>query len=457
MTAPHSPAIPVPPTRPLTLINGLAADLAARADAGNPIRIGVIGAGEMGTDLVTQTAMMQGITGAAVAARRPETAIEACAIAGLDAGAYTEVHDPRALERAIGQGTLAIVPDAGLIARSDMIDVVIDATGKPAVAAETGLDAMRHGKHVVMMNVEGDVTIGPYLKREADRLGVVYTVGAGDEPTACMELIDFVTALGYPVVCAGKGKNNPFDPDAVPADYEGEARRRNMNPRMLVEFVDGSKTMVEMSAIANATGLTLDKPGMHGPVATLDTLHQVLCPVEDGGVLSRRGVVDFTLGQGVAPGVFCIAEMRHPRLRERMNDLKLGPGPYYAFYRPHHLTSLEVPLSCARAVLYGTADMVPRPMPSAEVCARAKRDMRPGETLTGIGDTDYRAWAMTYADARGAGALPIGLAEASTVAAPIRKGELLSYANVATDPASKLVQMRRAQDAWLHGDMEAAE
>src|SRR5690606_19699244 len=153
-------------------------------------------------------------------------------------------------------------------------------------------------------NVEADVTIGAYLKKQADRLGVVYSVGAGDEPSSCMELIEFVTALGLDVVSAGKGKNNPFNPDAVPADYLEEATRRNMNPRMLVEFVDGSKTMVEMAAIANATGLVPDVPGMHGPDAGRDTLPKVLIPKEDGGLLSRSGVVDYTVGKGVAPGVF---------------------------------------------------------------------------------------------------------------------------------------------------------
>ena len=131
---------------------------------------------------------------------------------------------------------------------------------------------MERGKHLVMMNVEADVTIGAYLAAEAKRLGVVYSLGAGDEPSSCMELIEFVSAMGHNIVCAGKGKNNPLNIDAVPSAYEEEAARRNMNPRMLVEFVDGSKTMVEMAAIANATGLVPDKPGMHGPAATRDEL-----------------------------------------------------------------------------------------------------------------------------------------------------------------------------------------
>jgi predicted homoserine dehydrogenase-like protein len=222
-----------------------------------------------------------------------------------------------------------------------------------------------------------------------------------------------------------------------------------MNPRMLVEFVDGSKTMVEMAAIANATGLIPDCPGMHGPAATLDELEHVLCPKADGGVLSRKGVVDYSIGKGVAPGVFVIAEMAHPRLRERMHDLKLGKGPYFKFVRPYHLTSLEVPLSCARASLYGTADMQPMDQPVAEVCAVAKKDLKPGEILDAIGEYTYRAWIMTVDEARAAKAIPCGLIEKGKVTAPIAKGELITTRNAAVDATSKIVALRRRQDEML--------
>jgi predicted homoserine dehydrogenase-like protein len=314
---------------------------------------------------------------------------------------------------------------------------------------------MEHGKHLVMMNVEADVTIGAYLQREAARLGVVYTVGAGDEPSACMELINFVQSLGYPIIAAGKGKNNPLKIDATPEEFREEAARRNMNPRMLVEFIDGSKTMVEMAAVANATGLVPDCPGMHGPAASLEELERVLCPKADGGILARKGVVEYSTGKGVAPGVFVIAEMAHPRLRERMQDLKLGAGPYYKFYRPYHLTSLEVPLSCARAVLYGAADMRPLDVPVAEVCAVAKKELRPGDTLDAIGEYTYRAWIMTAADAKTAQAIPCGLIENGKVRSLIAKGELITYRNVAVDTSAKIVALRARQDAMLARGDEA--
>ena len=431
---------------------GLAADLAAREEAGKPIRVGIIGCGEMGTDLVTQIARMKGLRVGAIADRSGRNAQEAIRIAGHDADHGAAVDGLPALDRAIGRGAIAITDDAHTILRSGQIDVIIDATGRPAAGAEIGLATIRQGKHLVMMNVEADVTIGAYLKREADKAGVIYTIGAGDEPTATMELINFVTALGYPVIAAGKGKNNPFNPDAVPDDYREEAMRRNMNPRMLVEFVDGSKTMVEMSCIANATGLTLDIPGMHGPEATLETLEKVLVPKADGGLLSRKGVVDYTVGKGVAPGVFVVAEMDHPRLCERMHDLKMGgKGPYYTFYRPHHLTSLEVPLSAARAVLYGEAEMFPLQRPIAEVCARAKRDLAPGELLDAIGETCYRSYALRADEAREARAWPVGLLHGGKVIAPIAKGDLITRDKVALPEDTPLMVMRREQEKMFWG------
>jgi predicted homoserine dehydrogenase-like protein len=435
-------------SKPTAFSGNLPLDLVHRQNQlGRPIRIGLIGSGEMGTDIVVQTGLMPGITVAAVAERRGGAAMRAIQISGRGEGADVETQSK--LDAAIEAGKTAITLDAHLICKSPHIDVVIDATGKPGVGAEIGLAAMENGKHLVMMNVEADVTIGAYLAQEAQRLGVTYTLGAGDEPSSCMELIAFAKALGYPIIAAGKGKNNPLNIEATPDAYMEEATRRNMNPRMLVEFVDGSKTMVEMAAISNATGLVPDKPGMHGPAATLDQLAEVLIPKADGGVLSRSGVVDFSIGKGVAPGVFVIVKAPHPRIHERMADLKMGKGPYFKFVRPYHLTSLEVPMSCARAVMYGASDMVPLPTPISEVCAVAKKDLKPGDTLDAIGEYTYRAWIMTVGEAAAAGAVPCGLLETGKVTRAVKKGELLTSANVAVDTTSKLYELRQRQDAML--------
>lgn len=433
---------------PKIALTGIARDLAARAEQGKTIRVGVIGSGEMGTDLVTQMSLMQGVEMAAIATRRPHTALDAMKIAYGDDSRGKEAETPALATAAIEQGKIAIT-NAETLVTTPNIDVIIDATGKPGVAADYDLVAMEHGKHVVMMNVEADVTIGPYLKAQADRLGVVYSVGAGDEPSSCMELIEFVSALGLDIVAAGKGKNNPLKHDAVPDDYREEAMRRNMNPRMLVEFVDGSKTAVEMTAIANATGLVPDVPGMHGPATHRDDMAKVLIPKEDGGILNKMGVVDFTIGKGVAPGVFVIVKAEHPRIIERMDDLHIGHGPYYAFFRPYHLTSLEVPLTCARIMMYGKPDMVPLPRPVAEVCAVAKRDLLPGESLDAIGETCYRSYAMTVADAQAAKAIPVGLLEGGKVTAPIAKGSLITTANAQPDTSTRLFALRQEQDRML--------
>ncbi len=427
-------------------IRGLARDLKERGAAGKPIRIGLIGCGEMGTDIVTQVARMPGLEIGAIAENRSGHAAAAIKVAGGYPNGARDTENPGQISAAIEAGAVAVSGEARDVATHPMIDVVIDATGKPGVGASIGLSAMEAGKHLVMMNVEADVTIGALLRREAERLGVIYSLGAGDEPSACIELIEFVSALGLPVVCAGKGKNNPLNHDATPDAYEEEAIRRNMNPRMLVEFVDGSKTMVEMAAIANATGLLPDKPGMHGPAATADQLADVLIPETDGGVLSDTGRVDFSIGKGVAPGVFVIVKAPHPRIHERMSDLKMGKGPYFSFLRPYHLTSLEVPLTCARIALYGKADMQPLDQPVAEVCAVAKKDLKPGDKLDAIGEYCYRSWIMTVSEARAANAIPCGLLEGGTVTAPVAKGDMLTYDNAAPDPDAAIVRLRARQD-----------
>jgi len=416
---------------------------------GKPVRVGLIGAGQMGTDIIVQTCLMSGIEVVAAADAIPENVFAARRIAGNGGRAPEMADDVAGVNRIVARGRLAVSKSYRDICAAENVDVIIDATGNPNVGAEVALATIGAGKHIVMMNVEADVTIGAYLSAKAEEAGVVYTLGAGDEPSSTMELVNFLRGLGYPIVAAGKGKNNAFEIDATPDAYVAEATRRNMNPRMLVEFVDGSKTMVEMVALANATGLVPDTPGMHGPSAPIDSLHKTFCPREEGGLLSRKGAVDFTIARGVAPGVFAVAEMRHPRLRERMSDLRLGDGPYYTFYRPYHLTSLEVPLSAAAAVLYGQSHMRPLPVPSAEVGARAKRELAPGETLDAIGEYCYRGFALARADAIALNALPLGLAQGAKVTRRIAKDEYLTYANCAPDERLRIVQVRRAQDDWV--------
>jgi predicted homoserine dehydrogenase-like protein len=423
-----------------------AEELIERAKENGPIVIGLAGAGQMGTDIVVQVALMAGVRIGAISEIRPEAAIDAALLAGHDRAKIVEASSANAIDKAIEAGKIAVTQDLKALAAAGRVDVIIDATGNPNIGTLFALEVMKNGKHIVMLNVEADITIGRFLKDEARKAGVVYTGAAGDEPACTLEIIGFARSLGFGIVAAGKGKNNPLKLDAVPADYQREAEERNMNARMLVEFVDGSKTAIEMVAIANATGLVPDVPGMHGPTATLDQLASVLCPKEDGGVLTRKGVVDYSIGKGVAPGVFCVIETKHPRVLERMVDLKMGKGPYFTIYRPYHLTSLEVPLSAARAVLYKRADMQPLDHPVAEAVAVAKRGLGVGESLGMIGEADYRGSAMTWQDARARGALPLGLAEKARIIKPLNAGEILTYDNCVPDDSMVITQIRRRLD-----------
>jgi predicted homoserine dehydrogenase-like protein len=412
------------------------------------VRIGLIGCGQMGTDILVQTSLMQGIIVVAVAATRPENVAAAVKMGGTH-------HQPRIVSsitearQAIRRGDLAAMTSIDMVCQIPEVDVIIDATGRPNAGAEVATAAIAAGKHMVMMNVEADITIGAWLAVQARRKGVVYTLGAGDEPSSTMELIRFARTLGYGIVAAGKGKNNAFKTDAMPHDYRAEATARNMNPRMLVEFVDGSKTAVEMTCIGNAAGLSPDVPGMHGPAAPLHELQNYFRPKAEGGILSRKGVVDFSVAKGVAPGVFVVMEAPHPRIIERFDDLHVGKGPYYALTRPFHLTSLEVPLTAAAAVIFGTTEMVSLPVPSGEVGCMTKRDIEPGETLDAIGETCYRGYALERLDAVAKNALPIGLAHGALVTQRIPKGTLVTRDAAVPDRRLKIVAVRKLQDAMV--------
>ncbi|WP_156419304.1 NAD(P)H-dependent oxidoreductase [Aureimonas sp. AU12] len=428
----------------MTLLQvGLAAELNAYAEQHGPVTVGLAGSGQMGTDMVVQLGLMPGVRLGALSELNIAGAEAALRMAGSE---FTRASSASEIDRAIEGGRVALTEDYKALCSSGRVDVVIDATGNPNVGTLIALEAFKNGKHVVMLNVEADITIGRFLREEAAKAGVVYTGAAGDEPAATIEIVGFSQSLGFDIVCAGKGKNNPLKFDATPDAYEEEARRRNMNARMLVEFVDGSKTMIEMVAVANATGLVPDVPGMHGPNATRDELASVLCTKEDGGVLSAPGRVDYSIGKGVAPGVFCVVKPRHERVLERMSDLKMGPGPCYTIFRPYHLTSLEVPLSAVRAVIKKAPDMQPAERPVAECVTLAKRDLQPGDTLGKIGEYDYRGFAMTWEGARDEGALPLGLAENARVTRAVKAGEKLTYANCEPDDSLVISQIRKRLD-----------
>jgi predicted homoserine dehydrogenase-like protein len=249
------------------------------------------------------------------------------------------------------------------------------------------------------------------------------------------------------VVCAGKGKNNRMDRGATPDQLTGEAKRRGMNPKMLTSFVDGSKTMIEMAALSNATGLGVSCRGMHGPATTVDQLAHVFATKQDGGLLERGHVVDYATGP-VAPGVFCVARSDSKLVGEAMEYLAMGTGPTYAFYRPYHLANVEAPLTVAAAVLDRRADLAPIEW-NAEVVATAKRDLQPGEELDGIGGTTVYGLIEDASAAAAESLLPLGLGHRARMRRAVKQGQPLSYEDVELDASSTLLQLRKLQDSFI--------
>ncbi|HYM70554.1 MAG TPA: SAF domain-containing protein [bacterium] len=366
------------------------------------------------------------------------------AIAGSEADAV----------RLLGAGQTVIASRAEWLVGTAGIDVVVDATGIPDATARLALLAIERRVPFVTMTVEADVTVGPLLAQMARDAGVVYTVGAGDEPSVLFEMVEFARAIGLDVVCAGKGKNNRLDRSATPEGVEAEATARGMSARILTSFVDGTKTMVEMAALANATGLRPDRPGMHGPRADLRDLLRTFIPSAEGGVLRHRGAVDYAIGD-VAPGVFLVVTSPRAPIRRDLAYLRMGEGPYYLLVRPYHLASLEVPLSVARAALSGDATMHSAGRAVAECVAVAKRDLRAGEVLDGIGGPMVYGTIDTAERAARSGAVPIGVTQGARLLRNVPRGVALTAADVALDDALTIVRLRRRQDA-LAGGAEAA-
>ncbi len=410
--------------------------LEALGREGKPVRVGIVGVGQMGRGFVAQVAGIPGMEVVAAADMDPKRAMAAFRETGRDPveGLNGTPERPAATDDALG------------LVRSPSVDVVVEATGVTDIGARIAYEAIQEGKHAVMLNAEADVTVGAILGRMAQSAGVVYTGSAGDEPGAIMELYDFARSLGFEVVVAGKGKNNPLDVSATPESLAEEAGRKKMNPKMLASFVDGTKTMVEMASVANAVGFSVDVPNMHGPAETVPKrLGKIFGLKEEGGILSSYGTVDYV--RGVAPGVFVVVRSEGGAVRETMEYLGMGEGPNHVLYRPYHLTSLETPISVARAAVYGEPTIVSRRVPSAEVVAVAKRDLAAGEKLGGIGSADYYGGVYNVLEA--AEMLPLGLAAGARVTRAIAKGSVIPRAGVETAENSFVVDLRRLQDAAL--------
>jgi predicted homoserine dehydrogenase-like protein len=421
--------------------------LQSREAGGQPIRVGLVGCGQMGSGMVHVTSRMAGMVVAALSDIDPNRPLRVLRAIGIPNSEICVTSDLSQAEEAVRKGKYLVTEDALLLPQLESLDALVEATGVPEVGAQAAWNCILNQKHVVMLNVETDVTVGLFLNRMAQRAGCVYTVASGDEPGVCKMLYDFSRTLGFEVVCLGKGKNNPLDYEATPESCREEAERRGMNPKMLASFKDGSKTMVEMAAVSNATGLLPDAPGMHGPRVDLEDLNRVFIPKEDGGILSRRGCVDYSTGR-VAPGVFAIVTTDEPRIRTDMEFAGMGSEPYYLFYRPYHLCNIETPIAVAEAVIYRETTVVPKAMVS-EVVSIAKRDLGVGETVGQIGGPEVYNRIYTYEEARAQKGIPMGLATGGRVLRSIPKGEMLTEENFAPDTARFVYKLRQMQDAML--------
>jgi len=413
---------------------------------GKPIRVGVSGAGWIGSGFVRQVALMQGMRVTVLADPNVELARKALLDAGVPAEQIHEADTPGAAMDALRAGKRVISGSYRLAAQLEDVDIVADVTPSPASGAETADACIQYGKDVVMVNIEADVTVGHILKRKAAKAGILYTVSSGDEPGCLMELVDFVSSLGYEVMVIGKGKNNPLDPSATPDTVAESARKADKDAYQVASYVDGTKTMFEMTCAANATGCRPMRRGMVGPQADLASVSRIFALEEDGGITRFPGTVDFVQGSAMAGGVFVTVRILDERVRADLEYLKVGKGLYYTFFRPYHLWFLEAPISVARACLYRQRTLVPLDRPVADVMTVAKRGLRPGETLDDFGGYTFYGVMDEAAAARGLNALPVGLAPGARVCRSVEAGQIVTWEDVALDEGQTVVKLRREEE-----------
>jgi len=426
--------------------------LQKRAAEGRPIRIGIVGGGFMARGVVLQVALsVPGMRVAAVANRTLDNARRAFREAGQ--AEMRTVETVAQLEAAIDKGVPAVTEDPLLLCRAAGIDAIVEITGTIEHAARVTLEAIDHGKHVVLMNAEVDGTIGPILKVHADRAGVVLTNADGDQPGVMMNLYRFVKGLGVkPVLCGNiKGLHDPY---RNPTTQAGFAKQWGQNPSMVTSFADGTKISFENAIVANGTGMRVGRRGMFGPTVPAGTpIQQVtdLYPLD--ALLDGPGIVDYVVGAMPGPGVYVLGTHDHPQQRHYLNLYKLGTGPLYCFYTPYHLCHFEVPNTVARAVLFRDAALAPLAGPTVEVVAAAKTDLKAGSVIDGLGGYMTYGLAENSPTAREEQLLPIGLAEGCRLKRDVAKDAVLTFADVEL-PAGRLCD-RLWQEQLQHFGLRA--
>jgi predicted homoserine dehydrogenase-like protein len=435
--------------------------LAQRAAQGKPVGVGLIGAGKFGSMFLAQVPSTPGLHLVGIADLSPARAKENLARVGWAA----ERSVAATLAEARRTGATHVGDDAAALIADPAVEVIIDSTGSPPAGIRHALAAIDAGKHIVMVNVEADVLAGPLLAERAQRAGVVYSLAYGDQPALVCEMVDWARAAGFAVVAAGKGTKylpayHASTPDTVWGHYgltPEQAAKGGMNPQMFNSFLDGTKSGIEMAAIANATGLTPAPDGLVFPPCGVDDLPRVLRPREAGGQLHHAGQVEVisSLERDGRPvfrdlrwGVYAVFEAPSDYVARCFAEYGLvtdSTGRYAAMYKPFHLIGLELGISVASAALRREATGAATGF-RGDVVATAKRDLKAGETLDGEGG--YCVWGklMPAADSLALGGLPIGLAHHVKLVAPVAAGKPVRWADVAIDETAEAVRVRRTME-----------
>jgi predicted homoserine dehydrogenase-like protein len=436
--------------------------LLKRHAAGTPIRVGWVGAGRMNTGAICQTALMKGMSNAVICDIRLDAAQRAYELNGWKRKDILITDSAGTANDAIRHGKPVVTQNARLLPDLE-IDCVVEGTGVPEVGADVALRCIHAGKHIIMLNVETDVVIGPILHRMAERAGVIYSVSSGDEPGLITELVDRWGGLGFEIAAVGKTPPTlaKLDRYCTPGTVAEDAKALGINPHFLVTFRDASKTSIEMASISNATGLVPDIRGMHGPVAGIQEMARVFCLKEHGGLLNRLGVVDYArpllLPDGsidfvnsVTPGVFVVVHVTHPQIREDLQYLRVvGDGDYFTFYTPYHLVTNEMPLSIVWAVEDHEPTVVPYHGLLTECLGAAKADLKAGTLLDGGGGYTVYSVNDLACIAKRENCVPFGLLDEAKLLKDVKRDQILTYDLVQLRSDTTLYHLRKLQDTMI--------
>jgi predicted homoserine dehydrogenase-like protein len=411
---------------------GIDTALAAREAAGRPVRVALIGAGATGHSVARHLlAPVPGICLAVICNRTIEQA--ARAYAGAGAKGARQVSSAAALDAAAGKGEFAITDDPAVVCGAGTIDLVLEVTGTVEYAATVVAGAIDAGKHIVLLNAELDSLLGPLLKARADAAGVVYTYSDGDEPGVAMTLLRYLRSTGLRPVAAGNLKGL-VDHYRTPDTQRGFAEKHGQSARTMTAAADATKLSMECALLANASGFRVGRRGMYGPACAHVNEIAGLLPADE---MLDGGLVDYALGAAPHTGAFVVVHEPDPGNRAELAYFKLGEGPFYVFYTPFHLPQIQVASSIGRAAVLGDATAAPLDGPVCEVLTVAKRDLSAGEVLDGAGGFCTYGLIENAGTARQQDALPMGLSEGSRLMHPIRRDQMIRFADVER-PAGRL-------------------